>query len=276
MYYFKPIFQWIEFSVSSHRGNVSEPIATDPIPEPSASHFTTAYTYVYIYIYIFLIFWFRRKCVDSSPPSAAYMRQWYGSSLVQVMACRLFGAKPLPEPMLPYCQLDSWEHISVELVSEFYHFCSRKCNWYCRLPKQLPFCPGGRWVNMHGRIWMITYGRIQIVVVAATAIVTVLYCYCHYFCWHYVFVIILTLVPLPQIIIVLIIVSLLLPLFLSLSWLVSSLLSVALVVVVLTPVSLFTLCHSLASVLPLALLSQTRVSVSFYFFTFVVLCSCHC
>ena len=27
--------------------------------------------------------------------------------LVQVMACRLFGAKPLPEPMLAYCQLDT-------------------------------------------------------------------------------------------------------------------------------------------------------------------------
>ena len=34
------------------------------------------------------------------------MRQWNGSALVQVMACRLFGAKSLPKPMLPYCQLD--------------------------------------------------------------------------------------------------------------------------------------------------------------------------
>ena len=40
---------------------------------------------------------------DSSPPSAAYMRQWAYSALVQVMACRLFGAKLLPEPMLAYC-----------------------------------------------------------------------------------------------------------------------------------------------------------------------------
>ena len=30
------------------------------------------------------------------------------------MACRLFGAKPFPEPMLVYCQLDSWEQVSVE------------------------------------------------------------------------------------------------------------------------------------------------------------------
>ena len=29
------------------------------------------------------------------PPSATYMRQWIGSALVQIMACRLFGAKPL-------------------------------------------------------------------------------------------------------------------------------------------------------------------------------------
>ena len=30
-----------------------------------------------------------------------------GPAFVQVMACHLFGAKPLPEPMLVYCQLDS-------------------------------------------------------------------------------------------------------------------------------------------------------------------------
>ena len=64
-----------------------------------------------------------------SPPSAAYMRQWTGSAFVQVMACRLFGAKPLSEPMLAICQLDSWKHISVKFKSEFYHFHSRKCVW---------------------------------------------------------------------------------------------------------------------------------------------------
>ena len=39
-------------------------------------------------------------------PSAAYMRQWIGSALVQIMACRLFGAKPLSKPMLCYCLLE--------------------------------------------------------------------------------------------------------------------------------------------------------------------------
>ena len=60
----------------------------------------------------------RPQCVNSSPPSAAYMRQWIGSALVQIMACRLFGAKPLPELMLVYCQLDSWEQISVKFESD--------------------------------------------------------------------------------------------------------------------------------------------------------------
>ena len=41
--------------------------------------------------------------VNSSPASAAYMHQWTGSTLVQIMAWHLFGAKPLPEPRLTYC-----------------------------------------------------------------------------------------------------------------------------------------------------------------------------
>ena len=44
---------------------------------------------------------------NSSPPSAAYMRQWIVSVLAQILACRLFGAKPLSKPTLGYCQLVS-------------------------------------------------------------------------------------------------------------------------------------------------------------------------
>ena len=54
-------------------------------------------------------------CINSSPPSAAYMRQWIGSALVQIMACRLFGTKPLSKPMLGYCLLDPWEQTSVQI-----------------------------------------------------------------------------------------------------------------------------------------------------------------
>ena len=42
----------------------------------------------------------------TSRPSAAYMRQWIGSALVQIVACRLFGAKPLSKPTLVYCLMD--------------------------------------------------------------------------------------------------------------------------------------------------------------------------
>ena len=41
-----------------------------------------------------------------------------GSVLVHVMACRLFGAKSLPEPILAYSKLDSWEQIAVKTKSE--------------------------------------------------------------------------------------------------------------------------------------------------------------
>ena len=43
--------------------------------------------------------------LNSSPPRAAYMRQWIGSALVQIMACRLFSAKPVSKPVLDYYQL---------------------------------------------------------------------------------------------------------------------------------------------------------------------------
>ena len=48
----------------------------------------------------------RDQWVNSSPPSAAYMRQWIGAALVQIMVCHLFGAKPLSKPMMGYYQLD--------------------------------------------------------------------------------------------------------------------------------------------------------------------------
>ena len=45
----------------------------------------------------------RPQCVNSSPSRDAYMRQWVGSALGQIMACRLFGDKSLSKLMLGYC-----------------------------------------------------------------------------------------------------------------------------------------------------------------------------
>ena len=74
-----------------------------------------------------------QRWINSSTPSVAYMLQWIGSALVQIMACRLFGAKPLPEPMLTYCQLNHWEETSVKSEWKFKTFHSWKCTWKCRL-----------------------------------------------------------------------------------------------------------------------------------------------
>ena len=53
------------------------------------------------------------NAVNSSLPSAAYMRQSVESALVQIMACRKFGAKTLSKPMLYYFQLHTSEQTSV-------------------------------------------------------------------------------------------------------------------------------------------------------------------
>ena len=71
--------------------------------------------YVFSMMHIYNVDW-QTYCVFypllsiiSSPPSSTYMRQWTRSALVQVMACLLFGSKPLPGPKLAYCQFNSWE-----------------------------------------------------------------------------------------------------------------------------------------------------------------------
>ena len=51
-------------------------------------------------VHVFCTYWVYIQRVNSSPPSAQYMCQWIRSLLVQIMACRLFGTKPLSKPML--------------------------------------------------------------------------------------------------------------------------------------------------------------------------------
>ena len=85
--------------------------------------------------------------VNASPPSATYMRQWIGSALVQIiMACRLFGAKPLSKPMLVYCQLYPYDQTSVKFRSKHKKFHSGKCIWKYLLRND-GNCVLGRWVH---------------------------------------------------------------------------------------------------------------------------------
>ena len=68
-------------------------------------------------------------------PTDAYIRHQTRQSLVQIIACRLFGAKLSSEPMLDSCQLDHKEHYSVKFQSKVEYFHSRKCVLECRLQK---------------------------------------------------------------------------------------------------------------------------------------------
>ena len=58
------------------------------------------------------------------------------------MACCLFGAKPLPEPMLPYWQLSPNEQTSVKFFIKIQNFSFTKM--HLKTPaKWRPFCPWG-------------------------------------------------------------------------------------------------------------------------------------
>ena len=80
--------------------------------------------------------------INPSRLSDAYMRQYPMPSLVPIMACRLFGAKPLSEPMLDYCQPDHKEQIWMKFYLKLGRStCSKKCIWKCRLQNSDPFDP---------------------------------------------------------------------------------------------------------------------------------------
>ena len=58
--------------------------------------------------------------------------QWTASSLVYVMACRLFGTKPLPQQTITYCHLDPGEQIQWKF-NKITMFFVKKMHLKCRL-----------------------------------------------------------------------------------------------------------------------------------------------
>ena len=57
-----------------------------------------------------------------------------GSPLVQVMACRRFSGKPLPESMMTWCKLNTHSHILMTFQSKHIIFHPRKL--ICKYPQQ--------------------------------------------------------------------------------------------------------------------------------------------
>ena len=76
------------------------------------------------------------KWFNSLRPSGTYMHQWKGTSLVQLMACRLSGVKPLSEPMLVYFQLEPY----IEILIEIQTFLFKKMHLKRSSEKWRPFC----------------------------------------------------------------------------------------------------------------------------------------
>ena len=75
------------------------------------------------------------------------MCQWIGSALVQKMTCHLFGTKPLLEPMLDYCWLDSWEQISIKSNRNSIIFTQENAFEIVVCQSGVHFVQGGRWIN---------------------------------------------------------------------------------------------------------------------------------
>ena len=55
--------------------------------------------------------------INALSPNDAHIRQQKKPLSVHIIACRLFGAKPLSEPMLGYFPLDPKGHISTKFYS---------------------------------------------------------------------------------------------------------------------------------------------------------------
>ena len=81
--------------------------------------------------------------VNSLKLSDAYIHQQTRSSLIKVMTFNLFGAKPLPKPMLAYCQLESYEQTVVKFDCNLSNFIEEK---KMSPEKRQPFC-------LHESIW---------------------------------------------------------------------------------------------------------------------------
>ena len=83
-----------------------------------------------------------------------YVCQWTGLALVQILACRLDGAKPLSEPMLTYCQLGTYFS---EILFDIQIFSFKKMRWNMSSEKWRPFCWGEDELKWMGPVDLMTW-----------------------------------------------------------------------------------------------------------------------
>ena len=77
------------------------------------------------------------------------MRRWSGSALVHIMACRLFGAKPLSKPVLEFPHLGTKEQTSVKFNQNI-KISFTKMRLKITSAKSRPFCPAGDELTLVG------------------------------------------------------------------------------------------------------------------------------
>ena len=88
-----------------------------------------------------------RAYVNSCPPSAAHKRQWTGSLLVQIMACRLFGTQPLGtqplfNPVLVNSHVGPWKK-NLWNFNQNINISFTKMHLKISSAKWRPFCAAG-------------------------------------------------------------------------------------------------------------------------------------
>ena len=82
-----------------------------------------------------------KSCINSLWPSSDVI--WHcgtWSPLVQVMACHLFGDKPLHESMLTCCQMNSYEQTSVKTLIKNQIFSLKEMHFKMLPTRWWPFC----------------------------------------------------------------------------------------------------------------------------------------
>ena len=85
--------------------------------------------YIILYASLLIKSWRNNSVASynsSSRPSDARLPHRSSSTLLQVTTCSLIGTKPLPKPILTYCQIDPMEHISLRFYVKHRRFHSRK------------------------------------------------------------------------------------------------------------------------------------------------------
>ena len=92
-------------------------------------------------------------CLNSSPPSNVYMRQWIGSALVQIFWLVAFAAS---SHNLKQCLvIVNWTHSEILIKIQNIYF--TKLHLKISSAKLLPFCPEGDELN-----WWHDYGNVNV------------------------------------------------------------------------------------------------------------------